>query len=227
MITLGIDTTAVSASAALVKDGVLLSEFYTNIGLQHSRTLMPMVESLLRCCNIKPEEIDRFGVNAGPGSFTGVRIGVSAVKGMALPNHTPCVALSTLECLAHNLPESPYLLCPAMDARCNQVYNGLFQWENGTMKRLCEDRAITVDGLLEELSRQDKPVVFLGDGAHLCFNALPEQHDHILAPAHLLYQRASQVALLAEAATQTVAPQSLAVSYLRPPQAVRARMEKQ
>lgn len=95
------------------------------------------------------------------------------------------------------------------------------------MKRLCEDRAITVDGLLEELSRQDKPVVFLGDGAHLCFNALPEQHDHILAPAHLLYQRASQVALLAEAATQTVAPQSLAVSYLRPPQAVRARMEKQ
>jgi tRNA threonylcarbamoyladenosine biosynthesis protein TsaB len=227
MITLGIDTTAVAASVALVKDGKILSEFYTNVGLQHSRTLMPMIESMLSCCGIAPNQIDRFGVTVGPGSFTGVRIGVAAIKGMCFENNTPCVGISTLEALSHNLPQTKGILCPVMDARCNQVYNALFQWNNGVLERLCDDRAIAIDDLLKELKTYDQTVYWMGDGAHLCFEAIPDKANHILADEPFRYQRASHVALLAEQASETVTSETLAVSYLRPPQAVRARENKQ
>ncbi len=223
MLTLGIDTTAVAASVALVRDGSLLSEFYANIGLQHSRTLMPMVESMLSCCGIALEEVDRFGVTVGPGSFTGVRIGVAAIKGLAFLHNKPCVGVSTLAMLANNLPPTQGIICPAMDARCNQVYNALFQWENQQLTRLCEDRAIAIDQLQRELQEKNQPVFWLGDGAKLCYQALSDCSGHFLVPENLRYQHAGQVAFLAERAVHTVPPEQLEVSYLRPPQAVRAR----
>ena len=226
MITLGIDTTAVAASVALVQDGKLLSEFYANIGLQHSRTLMPMVESLLSCCGVSVKDIDRLGIAAGPGSFTGVRIGVAAVKGLAMVEDIPCVGVSTLEALAHNLPQTEGILCPVMDARCQQVYNALFTYSHGVLTRLTEDRAIAIDALMAELERLNQPVIWLGDGAGLCFNALQDRAGHTLAPEAVRYQHASSVALLAENAPHTVSAEQLAVSYLRPPQAVRARENK-
>jgi len=225
MITLGIDTTAVAASAALVQDGKLLSEYFTNIGLQHSRTLMPMIHSMLACCNISMDQIERFGITAGPGSFTGVRIGVAAVKGMAITHNIACVPLSTLEILANNIPDtSPEsIICPVMDARCNQVYNALFQWKDGDLIRLCEDRAIEIQQLKQELKLLDRPVIWVGDGAELCYRSLENTDMHHLAPEHIRFQRASQVALLAEQSRQTISADHLAVSYLRPPQAVRAK----
>ncbi len=225
MLTLGIDTTATAASAALVKDGDILSEFNIRIGLQHSRTLMPMVESLFSCCGIPLGEVERIAVTVGPGSFTGVRIGVSAVKGLAFPKDIPCVGLSTLEVLANNIPETDCLICPVMDARCNQVYNALFRYEDGKPVRLCDDRAIAIADLQEELKSYNQSVVWLGDGALLCYNALENKEGHCLAPEHLRYQKAAQVALLGENATETISSHSLDISYLRPPQAVRARME--
>ncbi|MBQ6819386.1 MAG: tRNA (adenosine(37)-N6)-threonylcarbamoyltransferase complex dimerization subunit type 1 TsaB [Clostridia bacterium] len=227
MITLGIDTTAVAASVALTKDGALLSEFYTNIGLQHSRTLMPMVESLLSCCNLTVQDVDRIAVAEGPGSFTGVRIGVAAAKGLALPNNTPCVGVSTLEALAYNLPVTEGVICPVMDARCQQVYNALFEYQNGILTRLCEDRAIAIADLQAELQALGKSVIWLGDGARLCYDALPDTTGHTLAPEQIRFQHASSVALLAERAEITVSAEQLAVSYLRPPQAVRALKEKE
>ncbi len=226
MITLGIDTTAVAASVALTKDGKLLSEFYANIGLQHSRTLMPMVESLLSCCGVSVKDIDRLGIAAGPGSFTGVRIGVAAVKGLSIVDDIPCVGVSTLEALAHNLPVTEGILCPVMDARCQQVYNALFCYREGKLIRLTEDRAIAIEELMAELAAMNQPVTWLGDGATLCFHALQDTAGHILAPETVRYQHASSVALLAENATETVSAEQLAVSYLRPPQAVRARENK-
>ncbi len=223
MITLGIDTTAVAASAALVKDGTLLSEFYCNIGLQHSRTLMPMIESLLSCCGISVTDIDRMGVAAGPGSFTGVRIGVAAVKGLAITKKIPCVGVSTLEALARNLPATDGIICPVMDARCQQVYNALFRYEQGNLVRLCEDRAISIPDLQQELAETNRSVIWLGDGANLCYNALSHAEGHSLAPEHIRYQHAAQVALIASQSHMTCSPEQLAVSYLRPPQAVRAR----
>ena len=225
MLTLGIDTTATAASAALVKNGEILSEFNIRIGLQHSRTLMPMIESVFSCCGIPFSQVERIAVTVGPGSFTGVRIGVSAVKGLAFPGNIPCVGLSTLEVLARNLPETKGLICPVMDARCNQVYNALFQYEKGVLQRLCEDRAITIPNLQQELKTYGTTVTWVGDGALLCYNALENKKDHILAPEHLRYQKAAQVALLGEVAEETVSAHHLEISYLRPPQAVRARME--
>ncbi|MBR4868337.1 MAG: tRNA (adenosine(37)-N6)-threonylcarbamoyltransferase complex dimerization subunit type 1 TsaB, partial [Clostridia bacterium] len=203
-----------------------LGEFYLNIGLQHSRTLMPMVESLLNCSNIRVEEIDRIGVANGPGSFTGVRIGVSAAKGLALTKQTPCVGISTLEALATNLPLSEGIICPVMDARCNQVYNALFTYQNGVLTRLCDDRAIAIADLQTELASIGQSVIWLGDGATLCYSALTDTTGHTLAHEAIRFQHASSVALLAEQAPSTVIPELLSVSYLRPPQAVRARESK-
>ncbi len=223
MITLGIDTTAVSASAALVKDGKILSEFYTNVGLQHSRTLMPMIQSLLSCCDMSVNQIDRFGITAGPGSFTGVRIGVAAIKGMALSADVPCIPLSTLEVIAHNLPQTNAIICPVMDARCNQVYNALFFWQDGILTRMCNDRAIEINALENELIAYNKPIIWVGDGANLCYTTCCRLQNHQLAPEHLRFQHAGPAALLAEKSDDVVSADHLAVSYLRPPQAVRAK----
>lgn len=220
---LAMDSTAVAASSAVVEDEKILAESYSNVRLTHSQTLMPMVESMLRCAEIPLESIDLFAVNAGPGSFTGVRIGVAAVKGLGVGTGKPCVGTSTLEALAFHTQCYPdAVICPVMDARCAQVYNALFRWENGQLIRLCEDRAIAAAQLEQEL-KNEKCVILLGDGAQMCYNSFTS-NAFVLAPEQIRYQRASGVAAAAREAFargESVDGCQLIPTYLRLPQAER------
>lgn len=226
MIILAIDSSAVSASAALTKDGALLGEFYIRTRLTHSQTLMPMISDLLSRTQVKIGDIDLFAVSAGPGSFTGIRIGIASIKGLAMPEDKPCVGVSTLEAIARNLAHLNGTVCAAMDARCQQVYNAVFEADSGSMKRLTPDRAISMENLASELKNCKKPIYVVGDGAELCYNS-PwfAQTEAVLPPESLLYQRASAVAeIAAEAYAQgrAVSPAALMPVYLRPAQAERA-----
>lgn len=226
---LAIDTTAVAASAALCEDGFLLGEYFVNLKQTHSQTIMPMVNNLLNICGIDLKDIGLFAVSCGPGSFTGVRIGVAAIKGLALPFNTPCVAVSALESLAENVTSSDSVICSAMDARRNQFYNALFESCDGKIKRLTPDRAIAFEELEKDIQNaisSGKKVIFVGDGAKICYNNLKEKGfgNIELAPQNLLYARASSVAAVGMRQFfegNTVTPVELLPSYLRLPQAER------
>lgn len=225
---LAVETSAAPASAAIYEDGALLGECYSRIKAVHSRTLMPMVRNLLASCNTNLNEIGLFAVSAGPGSFTGVRIGVSAVKGLAMPNDTPCAAVSTLETIAFGASLYGGLICAVMDARCGQVYNAIFESISGGLKRITEDRAISISELKSELESYKKNTILIGDGANLCYN-LMKNDQYLLAPENFRYQRASSVAALAfrqfkEGRILTAA--QLMPVYLRRPQAERERQKK-
>ena len=230
MLTLGIDSSAVAASAALVEDGKLLGEFYCNTKQVHSQTLLPMVEGLLQTVGRSCGELDAIAVSHGPGSFTGVRIGISCVKGIALPKNIPCVGVSTLEAIAYSgIPYEDAILCAVMDARCGQVYNALFRSEGGALHRLTEDRALPIKELEGELWPHGREVLLLGDGAALCHQAF-SMWGARLAPEGVRYQRASSVALLGEQAAKegkTVSAGELAPVYLRLPQAERELKKRQ
>jgi tRNA threonylcarbamoyladenosine biosynthesis protein TsaB len=227
---LSVESSAVSVSAAICEDNIILGEFFNNTHQTHSQTLMPMVQALLYNCRISINEIDVFAVSAGPGSFTGVRIGVSAVKGMAIVHSNPCVAVSTLETIAHNLYGQNCIACAVMDARCNQVYNALFDVNESGISRKTEDRALSINDLKKELEIYKKNIILVGDGAKLCYNNMQEMHNIFLAPEHLMYQRASAVGLLgAEYFKSGMAVQAseLLPFYLRLPQAERELNKKQ
>ena len=221
---LAFETSAKAASVAIMKDGILLGECYQNTGLTHSQTLMCMAESLMQQCNCTVEQIDAVAVAAGPGSFTGVRIGVAAAKGFAWSRRIPCYGTSTLESMALSLGIYEGTVCAVMDARRNQVYNALFKAENGVLTRLCEDRAISIEELKALLP--DGPVFLVGDGSKLCKQHIPEA---ILAPEHRQHQRAAGVALAAEAMMargESGDANALSPNYLRLSQAERERAEK-
>ena len=227
---LALETSAKSASAAVVENGTVLASAYQCSGLTHSRTLMPMVEDMLRNSELKAQDMDAIAVAAGPGSFTGLRIGVSAVKGLAWALEKPCCAVSTLEGMAENLRhlDDTLVIC-AMDARRNQVYNALFLAEGGELRRVSEDRAIGLAELLEELNRTELPAkrVVLGDGAELCHRFLTENgFDCSLAPAMLIRQSAVGVALAAERKGEFIPADALAPVYLRLSQAERERLAR-
>lgn len=229
---LAVETSAVSASCALLEDAHLTGEYYVNTRKMHSQTLMPMVEHLLQCCDTSPEEIGLFAVAAGPGSFTGVRIGIAAVKGMALVHETPCAGVDTLEAIAQNGTLFSGIVCAAMDARRGQVYNALFDNSAGRMERLCEDRAISADELSRELQKYKKNVLLVGDGAQICYNIVKDAIDRdgsvsaVLASPDRRLQRASSVGLLGyrqflDGRSETA--EKLLPVYLRLPQAERER----
>ena len=222
---LAVDSSATAASAAVTDDDKILSEFYTNTGLTHSQTLMPMVESALKCASIELSSIDVFAVTNGPGSFTGVRIGVAAVKGIAMPFDKPCVGVSTLEAIAYNMLGIDCIVCAVMDARRNQVYNALFESSGNGIKRLTEDRAIDILKLENDIKNYKIPVFLVGDGAFLCYNKLVSVLPQIrLAPSNLRYQRASGAALAAKKkydGGSFVESTELVPTYLRLPQAER------
>lgn len=213
-----------------MRDGKLLGEFFLNVGLTHSSTLMPMVESLLRNADVSVRDVDLFAVSNGPGSFTGVRIGVSTVKGMAQPLAKPCAGVSTLLAMAYNLIGTDSLICCAMDARCRQVYTALFESKDGRIVRLTDDDAVSLDDLLEKLRGFGRKITFVGDGAELCYNAFCGcLSDIALAPSSLRYQRASGVAAAVfaeDAEIRSVPAEELNVSYLRLSQAERERKQK-
>lgn len=226
MLTLAFESSAKAASVALVRDGKLISQYSQCSGLTHSRTLLPMAEDMLKNAELGLDKVDVFAVAYGPGSFTGIRIGVSTVKGLAWATEKPCVGVSTLEAMAwHGLAAGGYI-CPVMDARRSQVYNGLFKIEGEKPIRLCEDRAIALPLLGDELKKLDAPVFLVGDGAELTAAYLKEQGlPYVLAPDNLRWQSAWGVAMAAMDKTSGNADELLPV-YLRLSQAERERQER-
>ncbi len=228
---LAIDSSAKAASVAINEDGKILGEFFINVKLDHSQTLMPMVSSLLKNTFINIKDIDFFAVAAGPGSFTGVRIGVAAIKGMALANNKPCVSVSALEAMSYNFIHNDCIVCSTMDARRDQVYNAIFEINNKKIKRLTSDRAISIESLINELKSYEKKQVFLvGDGADLCYNDIDSAKSFInLSPENLKYQKASGVSFIAETKIkngETCSAETLMPLYLRLPQAQRELNKK-
>lgn len=226
---LALETSAKAVSVAVTEDGRLLALGFQDTGLTHSRTLMPIVEHLLKNTDLAMADMDAVAVAVGPGSFTGIRIGVSAAKGLAFAASIPTVGVSTLAAMARNAAFADGLVVCAMDARRNQIYNALFEAKNGRLTRLTPDRAIGLDELSEELREDPRPKTVVGDGGRLCAGALTAAGvDCRLAPPHLLMQSAATVALEAEEAAQNgglVSAQELLPVYLRPPQAERLRRE--
>ena len=230
MLLLAFETSAKSCSAALHDGKGLLAESYQNSGLTHSQTLMVMAEDLLKVCGKSAADVTHLAVAAGPGSFTGVRIGVSAAKGFAWGAELPVYGVSTLEAMALGLGVMDGHICCCMDARRKQVYNAIFLAENGRLTRVCEDRAISLEELKEELLSIDGPVYLVGDGAELTMRTLgAEVPGLVLPPEHRRHQRASGVALAAIGAMErgeSADGAALQPNYLRLSQAERERMEK-
>lgn len=225
---LAIDSSAKAASAAIIKDNKLIGEFFINTKITHSQTLMPMVKSLLESTKTNIDEIDNFAVSVGPGSFTGVRIGVCACKGLAMVNNKGCIGVSTLFALAYNLISFNCIACAVMDARRAQVYNAIFKIKDGKITRLCEDRAISIEELGNELKNQYKneEIILVGDGANLCYNELQKLDLQVKLPSEqLLFGRAASVGL-ASTNLKPVLPQELLPTYLRLPQAQRQLLKK-
>lgn len=225
---LAFESSAVSASVALTEDEKLIAQSFQNCGLTHSRTLLPMAEGLLTNCGVTLDAVDALAVAHGPGSFTGVRIGVATVKGLALGADKPCIGVSTLEAMAWGARALGGLICCVMDARAGQVYNALFAIEDGAPRRLCEDRAVKLSELGEEIGRT--PYFLVGDGADLCYNSLKERCPGLCpAPPELRYATGYGVAAAALPllrAGQTCTPQELDAFYLRRPQAERERLKR-
>lgn len=228
---LAFETSAKAVSVALWQDGVLLGEYCQNTGQTHSRTLMKLAADLLENCELSPQAVDAVAWANGPGSFTGVRIGCAAAKGFAWGRELPCLPVSTLESMAWCHTDFPGIVCPCMDARRSQVYNALFRMEQGRPVRLREDRAISLEELAADLEGIAAPVLLVGDGALLTWNALRPRLPWLqLAAEHLRHQRASGVALAAaEAAArgEAVTGAQSAPNYLRLSQAERERLERE
>ena len=230
MLILAFETTAKAGSVALTENGKLLGEFYQNTGMTHSQTLLTMAQDLLKSCGKAVTDVTAVAVAQGPGSFTGVRIGVAAAKGFAWGAQIPCFGISTLEAMAKTLGVYQGYVCPCMDARRSQVYNALFYVNHGEIRRVQPDRAIALADLGEELKKLSEPVFLVGDGSVLCYNTLSDSVPGlVLPPEHRMHQRACGVALLAEealAAGQTGDGNALTPNYLRLSQAERERMGK-
>lgn len=216
MMLLSLDSSAVTASVALTDGDTVIKSEFVKSGLTHSETLMPMITRVMSGHSY--DELDAVAVTAGPGSFTGVRIGVSTVKGIAFNNNIPCFSISTLEAIAYNFAGTDTVVCAVMDARRMQFYNALFKVDGSNVKRLCDDRAISLEDLREELRQYDR-VVVAGDGAFVCCQALGLDNCTI-ADDDRIYQNALGVAK----ATSDKIPMSakaLMPVYLRQSQAER------
>ena len=226
MLILAFESSARAASVALVRDGELVSQYSQCSALTHSRTLLPMAEDMLKNAELTLKDVDLFAVAHGPGSFTGIRIGVSTVKGLAWASDKPCVGVSTLESMAwHGLAAGGYI-CPVMDARRHQVYNALFEIREGKPVRLTEDRPIALEELAPQVRALNAPVFLVGDGAAL--TAAYFENAGIpcrTAPENLRWQSAWGVAMAARDKKPGTADELLPV-YLRLSQAERERQER-
>lgn len=224
---LAIDTSAKAASACIAQEDKIIGEFFINTSLTHSQTLAPMIEQLCKNAQVPIDEIEAIAVNAGPGSFTGVRIGVAAAKGLAFDKKLPCVPVSTLESMAYNALYADCVICAVMDARCSQVYNALFRVRNGKVTRLCGDRALALSDLRQELETNYKgeKIMLIGDGAEISFGFLENSlSDVFLAPENIRAQKASSTAMAAFkriSGGDTLTDEQLMPAYLRLPQAQR------
>lgn len=228
MLILALDSTAIVASVALCENDRPIASFTVKNGNTHSETLLPMVESVLRCAKVDIDDIDLFACSTGPGSFTGVRIGAATLKGLAFGKEKPCLGVSTLEALAQNLVPFEGLICPVMNARRGQVYNALFSCEGGELKRLCEDRALSVADLETELADRALPFALCGDGIDEFCRLAQKTAPAAISPL-LEDQCAVSVAKVAYSAFlrgERGTDADLTPVYLRLPQAERERLAK-
>lgn len=230
MLTLAFETSAKAGSVALLDGKKLLGESYQNTGLTHSQTIMAMAQDLIASCGYTAQDIQAVAVAAGPGSFTGIRIGVAAAKGFAWGAQLPCYGVSTLEAMALNLGVYDGLVVCTMDARRSQVYTATFRAEKGVLTRLTEDRAISLQQLEEELRVCSGPIFLVGDGSVLTYNTLQKTTPQLILPAeHRMHQRAAGVGLAGAAMIEQGLPGNgteLTPNYLRLSQAERERLEK-
>lgn len=229
MLILGLDSSAVAGSCALCEISeekkTVIATSFVNTRLTHSQTLMPMIEDMLKSSGIGLNDIDLFAVNSGPGSFTGIRIGVATVKGIAFALGKPCVGVSTLHSMAYNIAGFDGIACAVMDARCNQFYNALFEINGDNINRLTPDRAISATDLSAELSKYtDKKIILTCDGAELAYKSINTENI-TLAPLTIRLQRAESVCLAAFE-YESVTARELLPAYLRLPQAERERLAK-
>lgn len=229
---LAIESSAKPASAAIAEDGRLICLYYQNSGMTHSRTLLPMIGQMLSACMLDMSMIDLIAASNGPGSFTGIRIGCSAAKGLSWASDTPCCPVSTLEAMAYQcLDFSGYLICAAMDARRGQVYNALFKEDGGKIVRLCDDRALSVEELYEDIKNAENNILLIGDGAELCYNqmskispgSLGRRPKLKISQENIRFQSAWGVALAAMARDPSQYGEMNPV-YLRPSQAEKERL---
>ena len=230
---LAIECSATPCSVAIIEDKKIIASGFVNVKLTHSQTLMPMVESVLSSAKTDFSDIEGFAVSAGPGSFTGVRIGISAIKGMAAAKKIPCVGVSTLRAMAENYRDTDCLVCAVMDARCNQVYNGIFDISDGLITPLCDDRALLCDELkseLEELIKKyGKDIIIVGDGTDVFYPFVENISKIKRSDTKKQFQNAVGVAFTALEKFQkgeTISPDDLLPIYLRLPQAERELKNK-
>ena len=231
MITLAFDTTAKVASVAVTRDGVALGYYSIDNGLTQSELILPMAESLLASLKLDISKVGLFACSVGPGSFTGVRIGVSVVKGLAFGRDIPCCAVSTLEALAENASSLDAIIVPCMDARRSQVYSATFESTGEGLRRLTEDRAISLASLAEELKAYEgRDIYLVGDGYAVAYKALTEAGVKLSrTPTLLINENAASVAKVAERMYErgeSVSESALSPVYLRLPQAERERLER-
>ncbi len=227
---LALESSAKAASCAVLADGVPLASAWQSTGLTHSRTLLPMVQDMLRSSELNLADMDAVAVAVGPGSFTGLRIGLATVKGLSWAAEKPCIGVSTLEGMAYPLSHLEGIIVCAMDARRSQIYNAVFLAEGGKLTRLREDRAISLEDAAADIREMDGPITIVGDGAALCHEYFINAGiDCVLAPAHLRQQSAVGVAMAAEAAGEraVVPAQELMPVYLRLSQAERERLARE
>lgn len=231
---LSMECSAAPASVAIIEDGKVLAHEFINVKLTHSQTLMPMTESVLNHAKLTINDIEGLAISNGPGSFTGVRIGISAIKGLAAPKNLPCVAVSTLHAMAQNYCGIDCIVCAVMDARCNQVYNALFEIKDDKIYRICDDRALLCEELANEIKNlsqnSDKCVIIVGDGADIFYPFVSEcTNVHKSAPQNR-FQNAVGVGLVAKECFQkgeTIEASALLPFYLRLPQAERELKAKE
>lgn len=228
---LAIDASSLPASCALYRQGALTAEYYIHNRMTHSQTLMPMVQHMLQTAGVPLEQVELFAVTVGPGSFTGLRIGIASVKGMAWGSARPCLPISTLTALAWNGVCHKGIVCSVMDARCAQVYAALFCSDGmGGIQPLGEDEALPLAELQHRLKKLEEPILLVGDGAELCYNSLECKEGVTLAPAALRFQRASSLGMAAldalKKGTVPIPAEALAPSYLRLPQAERELLQR-
>lgn len=227
---LAIDSSSLVATVAVVQDDIMIAEYTINHKKTHSQTLLPMIDEIVKMAEISLEDIDAIAVSGGPGSFTGLRIGSATAKGLGLVWNKPLIHVPTIDAMAYNLYGTDKLICPIMDARRNQTYTGIYEFNGDDLNVLMEQCAISIDELVNKLNEMDRQVIFVGDGIPVFKTFIDENlgREHFYAPAHKNRQRAGAVAVLgckyfAEGKIEMAAEHG--PDYLRQSQAERERNE--
>lgn len=231
MTMIAIDSSAKTISIAICQENRVLASLNLGVGVTHSKTLFPSIDSLLKFCSLTIKDINAFAVSVGPGSFTGLRIGIASVKGMAYSQNIPCIGVSTLMALAYNQIDSNAVIAAVMDARRQQVYNAMFEAKDGSLNRLTPDRALGVFELKTEIEQnyKNKRIILVGDGAEMCYNQLKDNKNICLSSLQNRFQNASSVAALGfylYHCGKFTDAFKIAPNYIRLSQAERIRNEK-